>query len=508
MASRRTKRRGSNAILYAGLFLAFSFALLTGLYFVFGKLGKTWRGVAEIKVLFAKARSLKPGAPVLYDGMEVGRVKDVSILHVGTGLLNAMPPITKRDLHNLPISERDRETFARMNDSEVDAAVKSSINGRMMVLAVFDVLIDRDEKRLHDDDAYFIATSKMGDSRVEIVTGKGKPIAPKPGMVVLGVDADLISDIGKNLEQIEDILFSIANIIGGDVGKAAVQDQLRNFEGFTANIEKQTESMVRRVPEVWDEIDLRIDQSEKNMNEITDKILAIFPKIDAAVAKAGDAIESMHGTLGKSANDAVEILHRYRQLAKDQVARWKSLSAEYHDKTPARMKELRKTAEAALEAVAKLDEVLTRVELELKLSTEHARSSFSAQSDDAMSVQELAWNFKKSPGYFSSKYTKEQLAQRHQAWRFDMARKQYIELRRELAVIQGNMGAADPADRERARSIEEKLSESDTFFNVNRTDFVPGEMPKVMIGTPVEIEPVTPPKPTRPPSSDPIKELL
>ena len=508
MASRRIRRRGSNAILYAGLFLAFSGALLTGLYFIYGKLERSWRGVAEMRVLFTKARSLQPGAPVLYDGMEVGRVKNVSIVHVGSDLLTQLPPLTKRDLHNLPISDDDREAFARMDDAQVNAALKSGIEGRMMVLAVFDVLIDRDEKRLREDDAYFIATSKIGDSRIEIVTGRGKSVVPRPGMVVLGVDADLISDIGKNLEQIQDILYSIANIIGGDAGKAAVQDQLRNFEGFTANLEKQTASMVVRVPQVWDEIDLRIDDSEKNVNEITDKILAIFPKVDAAVAKAGEAIDKMHGTLSKSAESAVDKLHHYRQLAKDEVAHWNKLSGEYRVKTPARLKELRKTAESALDAIAKLDEVLSRVEVELKLSTEHARMNLDAQSESAMSVQELAWNFKKSPGYFSSKYTREQLQQRHLAWRFDMARKQYIELRRELAALQPGTATADPADRERSRMIEEKLVESDAFFNINRADFIPGETPKVIIGPPEEIEPVVPPKPVKPPSSDPIKELL
>ena len=39
MPSRRTYRRGSNDVLYAGLFVAFGLALLTGLYFLYGKLG-------------------------------------------------------------------------------------------------------------------------------------------------------------------------------------------------------------------------------------------------------------------------------------------------------------------------------------------------------------------------------------------------------------------------------------------------------------------------------------
>ncbi len=502
MGARRHKRRGSNAVLLAGLFLAFSLALFTGLYFFYGKLGRSWRGLAELRVLFTQARALKPGAPVLYDGMEVGRIKEVRIVHVGGDLLNNLRPLTKEDRHNLPISSADREAFDRMPEPEVDAAMRKTIDGRIMVLAVFDVLMERDEKRLREDDAYFVATSKLGDSRIEIVTGKGKPIAPKPGAVVLGVNADLISDIGKNLAQIEDIMQSIADIIGGNAGKALIQDQLKNFEGFTANLDTQTESMLAKVPEIWDGIDLRADQSKKNMDEISEKILAIFPKVDAAIDKTSEAISSMHGNLGKSAQSAVDQLKTYRNLAKDEVSRWRKLSEEYRGKTPARMKELRKTTESALAAAGKLDEMLGRLDAELNLSAKNARATVGLQTESAMALQEVAWQFKKSIGYFTSKYTPEQLSQRHLAWRFDMARTQYAELRRELSALQNELSADDPADRERAKIIEEKLSGSDAFFSLSRADFVPGELPL----HPVPPVPDAPGEPAKKSSKPPREE--
>ncbi len=484
MAKRRRKRSGASTVLFAGLFLAFGAALFTGMYFLYGKLGRTWRGVAEVRVLFTQIKVLQASAPVLYDGMEVGRVKDVRVVPANAETLQNMPPLTKRSLVNLPLSDRERADLDRTPDAEVDAKARKIIDGRKMILAVFDMLIDHDDKRLREDDAYSVASGSLGDSSIQIATGSGKAVEPRPGMTFLGVNSDLISDIGRNVNQIEEMMQSMGDIVGGDSKKGLIQAQLKNFEGFTENLDTQTASMGGKVKEVWDGIDTRADESEKNMNEITDKILAIFPEVDAGLEKTADGIESMHGSLGKSAQDAIAEMTNYRKLAKDEMQRWRTYSAEYRESTPAKMKDLRKSADAALAAADKFDEALTRMDAEMKLGAENARAAIGQQTDSAMSVQETAWQFKKDPGYFATKFKLEQLAQRHQDWRYDMSRAQYIELRRELAEIQDSMQVADPADRERARIIEENLSGSDAFFGVSRADFVPGETPVERVTAP------------------------
>ena len=86
------------------------------------------------------------------------------------------------------------------------------------------------------------------------------------------------------------------------------------------------------------------------------------------------------------------------------------------------------------------------------------------------------------------------------AWREDMGRQQYMELRRELAALQNDMGVDDPADRERSRHVEQLLAETDSFFGVDRNAYIPVVSPnspknsqpaaEVKPGEPV---PVTPP---------------
>ncbi|HLX62026.1 MAG TPA: hypothetical protein VKX17_12160 [Planctomycetota bacterium] len=473
MARRRYKRRGANAILVAGLFATFCAALFTGMFFLYGKLGRTWRGVAEMRVLFAQVKSLRAGAPIRYDGMELGRVKDVRVVHADAALLKDLPPFKKHDLLNLPLSEPEREKLNRVPDEEVDASARKTIDGRVMVLATLDVLLEQDERRFRDDDTYFVAASSLGDSSVEMVTGSGKPIVPQPGMIVLGVNADLISDIGKNMAQIQDAMESIADIIGGEANKGMVQTQIRNFEGFTGTVDAQVASIEKKVPEVWDGIDTRAKQSEENMNDIVNKILALRPDIDKAMSRTNDAILSMRKSLSASADSGVENLRNYRKEAKEQIELWHKTSQEYRANTPEQLKELRKAAEGALSAADKIDAMLARVESQMDIGDQGARAALNQQTDAAMGFQEVAWQFRKSPVYFSTKYPLAQLGQRHLAWRYDMARSQYIELRRELAALQAGISVADPADRERARHIEQLLAESDDFFSVNRNNFQP-----------------------------------
>lgn len=466
---RRYKKLGANAILAAGLFMAFSAALFTGMYFLYGKLGRTWRGVAEIRVLFAQVNTLDVGAPVRYDGLELGRVKEVRLVHADAELLKNLPALDKSDLNNLPLTILERERISRLPDAEVDAAARKTIDGRGMILAVLVLITEHDDKRLHEDDSYRVASSVLGDSSVELITGRGKVLAPGAGMLVLGVSADLISDIGKNMAQIQELMQSMAEIVGGEAGRGLIQNQLRNFDEFTASFDNQVQSMQKRVPEIWDGIDTRAIRSEENMNDVVKRVLALQPKVEEALKKTNDAIGKMHDSLTKSVDAGVDSLREYRMQGKEEVSRWHRASQEYREVLPRQFKDLRKTAADALSAADRLDAILERLETQMKLGAESARESLDQQTVAAMGVQEQTWQFKKSIGYFSSKYTPAQLAQRHLAWRYDMARTQYVELRRELTALQDGMSTGDPADRERARHVEQLLSESDAFFSVNRS---------------------------------------
>ena len=69
----------SSAEVKAGVFLTLCMAVFVAMLFIYGKVARVWRGRQEISVVFTSVTSLRRDAPVRYNGVEVGRVKDTSI---------------------------------------------------------------------------------------------------------------------------------------------------------------------------------------------------------------------------------------------------------------------------------------------------------------------------------------------------------------------------------------------------------------------------------------------
>src|SRR5204863_1338827 len=133
----------------------------------------------------------------------------------------------------------------------------------------------------------------------------------------------------------------------------------------------------------------------------------------------------------------------------------------YRISTPEHLRGFRTTTENILAGATSLDATLDRVEIQLKDFAADTRIVTNAQTNGLMKVQETLWHFKELPHSVVDKSAPAELAEKHSAWRYEMVRKQYQELRRELAAVQGELSVNDPADRERARHVEQLLSESD-----------------------------------------------
>src|SRR5213079_322379 len=85
--------------------------LLVALLFLYGDWSRVWRGRQEISVVFASVTALRPNAPVRYNGVEVGRVKDIRILHLKDTDLKRLPAMTLNDLDKLPLTDTERKTL-------------------------------------------------------------------------------------------------------------------------------------------------------------------------------------------------------------------------------------------------------------------------------------------------------------------------------------------------------------------------------------------------------------
>src|SRR5436190_5888179 len=93
----------SHSEVKTGIFLTFCLILFVAMLFIWGDLSRYWRGRQLISVVFASVTSLRPDAPVRYNGVEVGRVKEIGILHLKDNDIQRLPkPFKRADIEKFP----------------------------------------------------------------------------------------------------------------------------------------------------------------------------------------------------------------------------------------------------------------------------------------------------------------------------------------------------------------------------------------------------------------------
>ena len=117
----------THAEVKAGLFLAFCLALFCGMLLVYGHLSKFWRGRQELHVVFSSAGGLSPDAPVMYNGVEVGRVKQMQIIHMDRQQLRRLVPVTRAGLDHLPLTAAKRLELRLLPDEQFQEAVHEAL---------------------------------------------------------------------------------------------------------------------------------------------------------------------------------------------------------------------------------------------------------------------------------------------------------------------------------------------------------------------------------------------
>ena len=90
-----------------GLLVTISIVLLTALIAVTTDVGKYFRQKKTVNVLFKNVVGLQANSPVNYSGVEVGRVKSVSVVTLDRQIVSRLPAIPPEVIYELPISDRD-----------------------------------------------------------------------------------------------------------------------------------------------------------------------------------------------------------------------------------------------------------------------------------------------------------------------------------------------------------------------------------------------------------------
>src|SRR6185369_12014489 len=300
----------SNAEVKAGVFLTICLALFVAMLFIYGKVARVWRGREEIDVVFTSVTSLRPDAPVRYNGVEVGRVKDIRILHLDDPNIHRLPPFKSGDLDNLPLTEKEQKLLRSPQltpPEQFQEAVVEKLKNRTMIELKLEVLQEGDKNRYHDDDTVNISTTLMGDTSVEITSGSGAPFDAKQKRLMLGHSGDFFSNLAKSVEQVKEILGSVSDVVGQDE-RESVRKALRRFDSITERIEKIVKLADDRLPITWNKVDDLTDSAKTNLDKIGNTVAEIQPDVKKTLTTADDAVKDLEkriGTLADTAKDAV-----------------------------------------------------------------------------------------------------------------------------------------------------------------------------------------------------------
>lgn len=461
----------SSAEVKAGVFLAFCLALFVAMLFGLGRFGRSLRGRQDLHVLFANASALRREAPVRYNGMELGHVRELKILRVDENLLGRLPAFLRRDLPNLPLTDEEREALRVLpeerdetSDLTVDREARRLILDRTMVLLTLDVLSENDTRRFRTDDEYRISSGMLGDSAVEIRTGCARAVAPSSDKVILGISGDIYTDLGKSIAQVKDILGSMAEIVGGETNREALRGQLHRFTDYTERIEGVAGNMQERLPERWDGIDERLDDFGKTAGELAEKVAKTEPQVKEGLEKAQKTIADSRQEFTKSASELLDKVRSYRKSANESLQEWRKLAAEYRESVPERVRSAREWAGKLAPAVDRLDAALSNADQQLNKGVATTKAMLGGYIVTAANFEETTyrlghwpWSFAKKPGA-----GEEDVALgRDGQWRKELAQRHYQELRAELGRLYEELANAPQVDKARTARIQELLRESD-----------------------------------------------
>ncbi len=452
----------SYAEIKAGVFLTFCLALFIGMLMVLGKFGRSWRGRQELNVVFAATSGLYREAPVLYNGMEIGHVKQLRIMRLNEASIARLPPLTLDDLPNLPLSdeERDRLRTGPEAAAKVHERLSVILRDRTVVLVTLDVLHENDTRRFHLDDTYRISGSFMGDSAVLIRAGHGQPISQGFHRYLIGTAGNSYSDLAQALVQVKDVLASMSDVISAEPSQRSLRGHLTSFSEFTQRLDESMQSMHEDLSTTWDNVDRRFDRGSTVLRDIELKLTRMQPRIDDAMDSARKAIADARQNAVTSI-DAMRanVISGRKEIGKIQENWRENLGA--LKPLPAQIEKAREWSERLTGSADSIDSVLARADDQLQQGIASTRAMLASYTASAIAFEQNTYTLKNWPWSYANAPDDQTAQERLEAWRNDLAARQYAELRAELQRVSASLTNVAPTDQPRAARIAQLLREAD-----------------------------------------------
>jgi ABC-type transporter Mla subunit MlaD len=311
----------THAEVKAGLFLAFCLALFCGMLLVYGHLSKFWRGRQELHVVFASAGGLGPDAPVLYNGVEVGRVKRMQIIHMDRPQLSRLVQLLRTDLEHLPLSPEKRTELRLLPDDQFQEAAREALKDRTLIQLTLEVLQEGQLRRYLTDDTVVLQTTVMGDVTIEIISGPGhgQPISSdsqdKSPPLLVGISGDFFARLARSVEQVREVLSNVTDVVGAQE-RAAFKKASVRLGGILDKMDSLADTTNSRIEVTTKRLDEVEKQGRKDVESLKETLADSGKDLDRVQTAFGDARKDLSTRMTAFQEEASAVRKEFSEKGK------------------------------------------------------------------------------------------------------------------------------------------------------------------------------------------------
>ena len=345
-----------------------------------------------VEVVFADGKGLPVGAPVLYQGIQIGTVEDVDVL---------------------PATAAVGPAGAETNAPE---------GGRNWVLMTLDVENSEKYPLSYDDEFNIQVPLAMGDPDLRITPmpagatydGSGNPIIGSSGGDILTAVNDAMDEIGTALGE----------VFGKDE-RDKLKSAIGKAEGLIDNASKSVKTIDETVPtvalavtRVMGRVEITVDQLDKDLKEIAESAKKATEKLGVTIENLDGVVTTAGPKLNKSLDKADKVLDSGDKLVKTLETEVKGVTGNANEtlkeakamvkenreplnntlkEAGAAAKESRKALAAAAEAVVELRDMLAENREKLRVSISRVEKISENLQGMSAEVRRQPWRLVRKP---------------------------------------------------------------------------------------------------------------